>query len=294
MIKSFIQYLLTEKRFSQHTVDAYSTDINQFAEYLEITFEIDDLHEVTDKMIRSWMVHLSDQGLLPRSINRKLSSLKSLYKFELKSGKIIVNPAANINGPKTKKRLPSFVEEKEMQFLFEKLDFEDSFKGFRDKLILDLFYQTGMRLSELRNIKVIDIDFSKKMLKVLGKRNKERLIPLHDHTLLLISNYILLRSKEVKSSQHFLILNNKGEQAGKKFVYRCVNSYLSKVTDNTKKSPHVIRHTFATHMLNRGADLNTIKELLGHANLAATQIYTHNSINKLKTVYKLAHPKGQK
>jgi integrase/recombinase XerC len=293
MIERFLQYLLTEKRFSNHTVSAYGTDINQFVKYLEVTFEIDDLHEVNDKIIRSWMVHLSDQGLSPRSINRKLSSLKSLYKFELKTGKIKLNPATNINGPKTEKRLPSYVEEKEMQFLFEKLDFEDSFKGFRDKLILDLFYQTGIRLSELRNIKIKDIDFSKKTLKVLGKRNKERLIPLHDKTLLLLSNYILLRSKEVILSQPFLILNNKGEQAGKKFVYRCVNSYLSKVTDNTKKSPHVIRHTFATHMLNRGADLNTIKELLGHANLAATQVYTHNSINKLKTVYKLAHPKGQ-
>jgi integrase/recombinase XerC len=293
MVKSFLQYLLTEKRFSKHTVNAYSTDINQFLGFLNSDFDIDNHIEVNDKIIRSWMVHLTDKGLSPRSINRKLSSLKSLYKFELKSGKIKNNPAININGPKTEKRLPSFVEEKEMQYLFENLEFERSFSGNRDKLILDLFYQTGIRLSELQNIKIKDIDFSKKMLKVLGKRNKERLIPLHNQTLILISNYIKIRSKEVQISHPFLILNNNGEQAGKKFVYRCVNSYLSKVTANTKKSPHVIRHTFATHMLNRGADLNTIKELLGHASLAATQVYTHNSINKLKTVYKQAHPKGQ-
>jgi len=293
MAERFLQYLLTEKRFSKHTVNAYNTDINQFLDFLESNFEINNHIEVNDKIIRSWLVQLSDRGLSPRSINRKLSSLKSLYKFELRSGKIKTNPVININGPKTEKRLPSFIEEKEMQFLFERLEFEDSFKGIRDKLILELFYQTGMRLSELRNLKVKDIDYSKKVLKVLGKRNKERLIPLHNQSLILLSNYTKLRAKEGQFSHPFLILNNKAEQAGKKFVYRTVNSYLSKVTTSTKKSPHVIRHTFATHMLNRGADLNTIKELLGHANLAATQVYTHNTINKLKTVYKQAHPKGQ-
>lgn len=293
MAERFLQYLLTEKRFSKHTVNAYNSDINQFLEFLESNFEINNHIEVNDKIVRSWLVQLSDQGLSARSINRKISSLKSLYKFELRSGRIKNNPAINIHGPKVEKRLPSFIEEKEMRSLFEKIEFEDSFKGIRDKLILEIFYQTGMRLSELRNLKVNDIDFSKKMLKVLGKRNKERLIPLHSQSLMYLSKYIKLRTKEAKFSHSFLILNNKGEQAGKKFVYRTVNSYLSKVTTSTKKSPHVIRHTFATHMLNKGADLNTIKELLGHANLAATQVYTHNTINKLKTVYKQAHPKGQ-
>lgn len=293
MVESFLQYLLTEKRFSIHTVNAYQNDINQFFDFLSSQFEIDDLSEVNDKIIRSWMVHLSDKQLSPRSINRKLSSLKSIYKFAIKSGILEYNPAININGPKTEKRLPSYVKEKEMQSLFEKIEFEDSFSGYRDKLILDLFYQTGIRLSEMCNLKIQNVDFSKKMLKVLGKRNKERLIPLHNQSLKLISNYIQLRSENTNNTHPYLILNNKGEQAGNKFVYRCVNSYLSKVTASSKKSPHVIRHTFATHMLNRGADLNTIKELLGHANLAATQVYTHNSINKLKTAYKQAHPKGQ-
>jgi len=292
MVDSFLQYLLTEKRFSTHTINAYHTDINQFHDFLHLQFEINNLDEVDDKIIRSWMVYLSDKKLSPRSINRKLSSLKSIYKFAIKTGLIENNPAININGPKTEKRLPSYVKEKEMHSLFEKIEFKNSFSGYRDKLILDLFYQTGIRLSEMRNLKVQNVDFSKKMLKVLGKRNKERLIPLHIQSLELILNYIQLRSKIVNNDHAYLILNNKGEQAGKKFVYRCVNSYLSKVTDSSKKSPHVIRHTFATHMLNRGADLNTIKEILGHANLAATQVYTHNSINKLKTVYKQAHPKG--
>lgn len=293
MVDSFLQYLLTEKRFSVHTVNAYQTDITQFNNFLDSQFEINNLNEVDDKIIRSWMVYLSDKKLSPRSINRKLSSLKSLFKFAIKSGSINKNPAININGPKTEKRLPSYIKEKEMKSLFEKIEFKDTFSGYRDKLILDLFYQTGIRLSELRELKIQNVDFSKKMLKVLGKRNKERIIPLHYQSLELISNYIQLRSENTNSAHSYLILNNKGEQAGKKFVYRCVNSYLSKVTASSKKSPHVIRHTFATHMLNRGADLNTIKELLGHANLAATQVYTHNSINKLKTVYKQAHPKGQ-
>ena len=293
MIDRFLQYILTEKRFSAHTVNAYQTDINQFCDFLRFNFEINDLNEVDDKIIRTWMVHLSDKKLSPRSINRKLSSLKSLYKFAIKSGSVKNNPAININGPKTEKRLPSYVQEKEMRSLFETIKFEDSFSGYRDELILDLFYQTGIRLSEMCNLKIQNVDFSKKMLKVLGKRNKERLIPLHNQSLELISNYIKMRSVNSNNDHSYLILNNKGEQAGNKFVYRCVNSYLSKVTASSKKSPHVIRHTFATHMLNRGADLNTIKEILGHANLAATQVYTHNSINKLKTVYKQAHPKGQ-
>ncbi len=293
MVGNFLQYLLTEKRFSIHTVSAYQTDIMQFTDFLRLQFEMDKLNEVNDKIIRSWMVHLSDKQISSRSINRKLSSIKSLYKFAIKSGIIKLNPAINIKGPKTEKRLPSYVEEKEMKTLFEKIEFENDFSGLRDKLILELFYQTGIRLSEMCNLKIQNVDFPKKMLKVLGKRNKERLIPLHNQSLKLITTYIQLRSENIINDHAFLIINNKGEQAGNKFVYRCVNSYLSKVTASSKKSPHVIRHTFATHMLNRGADLNTIKELLGHANLAATQVYTHNSITKLKTVYKQAHPKGQ-
>lgn len=294
MVKSFIQYLQSEKRFSGHTVIAYRNDLNQFLFFLEDSYEINDLREVNDKIVRSWMVQLSDIGLSARSINRKLSTLKSFYRFANKNGFCDNNPLVNVIGPKQEQRLPEFVDEKDMKNLFSSLSFEDSFKGKRDRIILDLFYQTGMRLAELRTLKVRDVDFSNKVLKVLGKRNKERLIPLHDRMLDSIKAYIEEREGLVESGVNALILDNKGNMCNEKFVYRIVNSYLSRVTLTTKKSPHVIRHTFATHMLNRGADLNTIKEILGHANLAATQVYTHNSIDKLKSIYKQAHPRGQK
>jgi len=292
MVEKFLQYLASEKRFSANTIKAYQLDIEQFSDFLEYKFELYNLLEANDKIIRTWLVQLNDRGISPRSINRKLSSLKSFYRFAQKGKKSGRNPATSIKGPKTEKKLPVFVKEKEMKTLFELIEFEDSFSGLRDKVILDLFYQTGMRLSELCGLKINDVDFSQKLLKVLGKRNKERLIPLHEQTLNLLTNYIEQRQAETEQNEESLILNNKGQQAGKKFVYRCVNSYLSRVTANTKKSPHVIRHTFATHMLNRGANLNTIKEILGHSSLAATQVYTHNSINKLINVYKQTHPKG--
>jgi integrase/recombinase XerC len=289
---AFLQYLRSEKRFSAHTILAYENDLKQFSFYLDEVYELDDLAKVNDKVVRSWMVHLSDLGLSARSINRKLSSLKSFYRFSCNNGFCSINPLINIVGPKQEQRLPEFVDEKEMRNLFSSISFEDSFEGRRDKIILDLFYQTGMRLSELRGLKVSDVDFSKKVLKVLGKRNKERLIPLHDSILKSLQAYIDERKNNVQTDEYALMVNNKGTKCNEKFVYRTVNSYLSTVTLTTKKSPHIIRHTFATHMLNRGADLNTIKEILGHANLAATQVYTHNSIDKLKAIYKQAHPKG--
>lgn len=294
MAESFLQYLRSEKRFSTHTVLAYENDLRQFETYLEDEYDQKDLLNVSDKMVRSWMVQLNDLGLSARSINRKLSTLKSYYRFSYKNGEIKKNPLVNIIGPKQEKRLPEFIEEKEMDRLFSQMSFEGSFKGIRDKIIMDLFYQTGMRLAELRQLKVNDIDFSKKLLKVLGKRNKERLIPLHDGLLSDLRMYISERENEASLGELSLIVNNKGNMCNEKFVYRTVNTYLSAITLTTKKSPHIIRHTFATHMLNRGADLNTIKEILGHANLAATQVYTHNSIDKLKAIYKQAHPKGQK
>lgn len=289
---SFLQYLRSEKRCSAHTILAYENDLKQFAFFLDEVYELQDLSSVNDKMVRSWMVHLSDLGLSARSINRKLSSLKSFYRFSCNNGFCDVNPLINIVGPKQEKRLPEFVDEKEMRNLFSAIAFEDSFEGRRDKVMLDLFYQTGMRLSELRGLKISDVDFSQKVLKVLGKRNKERMIPLHDSILQTMQAYIEERKGYVLQDEDALMVNNKGGKCNEKFVYRTVNSYLSTVTLTTKKSPHIIRHTFATHMLNRGADLNTIKEILGHANLAATQVYTHNSIDKLKAIYKQAHPKG--
>jgi integrase/recombinase XerC len=292
MVESFLQYLHSEKRFSDHTVLAYGNDLRQFSSYLEDQYDIENLDEVNDKIVRSWMVQLSDLGLSARSVNRKLSTLKSFYRFAKKNGYNNRNPLENVIGPKQEQRLPEFIEEKEMRNLFSEIKFDSTFKGLRDKLILDLFYQTGMRLSELIGITMKDIQFSQKLLKVLGKRNKERLIPLHDGMLKEIEDYNLKRQAFVIDGEDALILNNKGIKCNEKFVYRIVNSYLSNVTLTTKKSPHIIRHTFATHMLNRGADLNTIKEILGHANLAATQVYTHNSIDKLKSIYKQAHPKG--
>ena len=289
---AFLQYLRSEKRFSAHTILAYENDLKQFSFYLDEVYELEDLAKVNDKVVRSWMVHLSDLGLSARSINRKLSSLKSFYRFSCNNGFCSINPLINIVGPKKEQRLPEFVDEKEMRNLFSSISFDDSFEGIRDKIMLDLFYQTGMRLSELRGLKVSDVDFSKKVLKVLGKRNKERLIPLHDSILKSLQSYIDERKNNVQADESALVINNKGTKCNEKFVYRTVNSYLSTVTLTTKKSPHIIRHTFATHMLNRGADLNTIKEILGHANLAATQVYTHNSIDKLKAIYKQAHPKG--
>lgn len=289
---AFLQYLRSEKRFSAHTILAYENDLKQFSFYLDEVYELEDLAKVNDKVVRSWMVHLSDLGLSARSINRKLSSLKSFYRFSCNNGFCSINPLINIVGPKQEQRLPEFVDEKEMRNLFSSISFDDSFEGIRDKIMLDLFYQTGMRLSELRGLKVSDVDFSKKVLKVLGKRNKERLIPLHDSILKSLQSYIDERKNNVQADESALVINNKGTKCNEKFVYRTVNSYLSTVTLTTKKSPHIIRHTFATHMLNRGADLNTIKEILGHANLAATQVYTHNSIDKLKAIYKQAHPKG--
>lgn len=288
----FIQYLRSEKRFSKHTVLAYENDLNQFLFYLDEVYEINDLNDVNDKIVRSWMVHLSDLGLSARSINRKLSTLKSFYRFSCNNGFSKLNPLVNVIGPKQEQRLPEFVDEKEMMKLFLNISFENDFKGTRDKIILDLFYQTGMRLSELRGLKIKDVDFSQKVLKVLGKRNKERLIPLHEGMLNELKKYIIEREGFVDKEEEALIIDNKGSKCNEKFVYRTVNSYLSTITLTTKKSPHIIRHTFATHMLNRGADLNTIKEILGHANLAATQVYTHNSIDKLKAIYKQAHPKG--
>lgn len=293
MIDSFIQYLKHEKRSSDHTILAYQTDLSQFETYLSTTYAIDNAAEVSDKMIRSWLVYLADKPLSAKSINRKLSAVKALYRFLQKTGQVGLNPAVNLNGPKVKKRLPVVISENDMQLLFTEIPFENTYKGKRDLLILQLFYQTGMRLSELRNLKQSDIDYSNRIIKVTGKRNKQRLLPLHPSLITQIAEYIDLCMVEFSRKEAYLILNNKGVQASEKFVYRCVNDYLSKVTKSSKKSPHIIRHTFATHMLNKGADLNTIKELLGHANLAATQIYTHNSISKLKEVYKQAHPKGQ-
>jgi integrase/recombinase XerC len=292
--ESFIQFIRYEKRYSPHTVIAYNNDITQFYAFITKDFEIQSIEQVNHQMIRSWIISLNNDKVTPRTINRKLSSLKTYYRYLLKEQIVNVNPFLKITAPKTGKSLPEFVVKEKMDELFDLVDFGNNFKGVRDKLILDMFYCTGMRLSELVNLSDTDIDVPNQKIKVLGKRNKERIIPFISSLGNSISNYTVLRNKvvELKVNNNCFFVTEKGKKIYKKLVYRIVNSYLSRVSTLHKKSPHLLRHTFATHMLNNGADLNAIKELLGHANLSATQVYTHNTIDKLKTIYKQAHPRA--
>lgn len=284
----FLRYIRDEKRYSPHTLKAYQSDLEQFYSFID-SHEISEVKYITHHIIRSWIVDLIESSNSNRSVNRKLSTLKTYFKFLLKEGEIKTNPMLKVLPPKTSKRLPVFLEQDSMNVLLNEVIFKDGFNGIRDKLIIELFYATGMRLSELSNLKISDINFVNLTLKVLGKRNKERIIPFDQRLGDLIIKYIESR-KELDSHSSYLFITKKQEKIYDKLVYRIVNSYLSKVTSLTKKSPHVLRHTFATHMLNQGADLNAIKEILGHANLSATQVYTHNTIDKLKSIYKTAHP----
>jgi len=242
-------------------------------------------------MIRSWMVFLMENKISARSINRKLTTLKSFYKFLIREGILETNPLLKIISPKTAKRLPVFIEREKMELLLDSDSWPEGYPGMRDKLIVEMFYSTGIRLSELVNLKVEDIDFQKSTIKVLGKRNKERLIPFSKKLDVLIRDYLQLKDREFNFCPE-LFLTNKGRKIYPKLVYLIVCSHLKDVTTLDKKSPHVLRHTFATHLLNNGAELNAVKELLGHANLSATQVYTHNTIDKLKRIYKQAHPKA--
>jgi integrase/recombinase XerC len=293
--QEFLDYLQYEKRYSEHTCLAYQTDLRQYRKYLSEDYEIDDIHDVGYRIIRSWIVSMIEGGLTPRTINRKISTLKTFYRFLKRQGIVEENPMQKILSPKVAKRLPVFVEESKMQFLFDEVEFTTDYAGARDKLILELLYATGMRVSELVNLKVSDISFSTQSLKVLGKRNKERLIPFTHDFHALLRNYLTIRDQENKSaSSPYLLLASSGDKLRREFVYRQVKHYLGLVTTANKKSPHVLRHTFATHMLNNGADLNSIKEILGHANLSATQVYTHTTIEKLKSVHNSAHPRSKK
>jgi len=292
--EKFIQYITFEKRYSPNTIIAYQKDLYQFFDFIAGKYNIKNIHDINHSIIRSWIVHLANDSISARSINRKLSTLKTFYKFLLKENLIKQNPLTKILPPKTKKRLPEFVNREKMDLLFDQVEFGDNFRGIRDKLIIEIFYFTGMRLSEMINLTDTDVDIKNLKVKVLGKRNKERIIPFCNELRDLIIQYKEVRNKEIEITEpiNYFIVTEKGEKIYKKLVYRIVNSYLSKVSTLQKKSPHVLRHTFATHMLNNGADLNAIKEILGHANLAATQIYTHNTIEKLKTIYKQAHPRA--
>jgi integrase/recombinase XerC len=292
-ILSFLKYLEFEKRYSKRTVESYNIDLVQFCDFCKSKANIQDITKVEPITVRDWIVFLLDSGVSNRSVNRKLSALKSLYRYLQRQELVEINPLLKIDSLKNKKRLPVFVTETKMeQLLDEVLIGGNGFTEIRNRLIVDMFYFTGIRLSELINIKERDIDFSGSQIKVLGKRNKERIVPITKELLDNINSYKLIKDQTIQVKCDFLFVTQKGEMLYPKLVYRIVKTALASVTTMDKKSPHVLRHTFATHMLNNGAGINAIKELLGHSNLAATQVYTHNTFEKLKKIYKQAHPRA--
>lgn len=291
MVEKFLKYLNFEKRYSDHTLKSYRTDLNQLQNYLLETYQIDSVSEVTHDMLRSWMVALMENDVSPRTVSRKISTVKSYFKWGRKYESFSHDPTLKIKLPKIPKRLPVYVEEEDMEKIRTQDFFPDTFEGMRDKLIVELFYQTGIRSNELLTLKSKDVDFQRATIKVLGKRNKERILPVGKDVMSLMQQYDELRNR-VNQTCAFFFITQKGEPLYPKLIYKIVNSYLTKVSSLQKKSPHVLRHTFATHMLNRGADLNAIKELLGHSSLGATQVYTHNSIEKLQEIHRKAHPTG--
>jgi len=294
-VTAFISYLRLEKNYSDHTVRAYQKDIETFAQFCSENHGEEDIVKISYPLIRNWIVELSDHGISNRSINRKISSLQAYYKFLLKIGDITVSPLVKHRALKTSKKVEVPFSENEMETILSEIPFADDFEGVRDKLIIELLYTTGIRRAELVNLKINDVDFSSQVIKVLGKRNKERIIPMLPSTIERIKSYLIKRSElENVTDSSFLILTKEGLKIYETLVYRTINKYFSLVSPKVKKSPHILRHTFATHLLNRGADLNSVKELLGHSSLASTQVYTHNSIAELKKVHQKAHPRNKK
>jgi len=293
LVTSFITYLTHEKRYSPHTITSYQTDLDQFEEYIKHTFEL-SFPEIKHTHLRSFMVHLMEIKTSENTINRKISALRSFYKFLLRTEKIDHNPTVLIKAPKIPKRLPVFVDAQKMDHLLDSDQYFDTgFPSVRDHLIIELLFGTGMRLTELLRLKEQDVDLYAGTIKVLGKRNKERIIPINKQLINQVNTYLDLKKlQQFDNNSLILIVTNTGAAAYPKLIYRVVTTYLKHVSTNDKKSPHVLRHSYATTLLNAGADLNAIKELLGHASLAATQVYTHNSIERLKTIYKQAHPKA--
>ena len=293
MIQPFLDFLKFEKRYSVHTIRSYSDDLVAFFDYLQMEFGGMGLEEVSPTVVRSWLASLKDAGLSSRSVNRKISSLRSFYKFQLRTGGVEQSPMGAVISPKTNKRLPVFVEQGDMAVLFDQIRFPDDWDGWTDRLILGLLYHTGMRLSELIGLKEKQVDGGNRAIKVLGKGNKERVIPVSPVLINAIGEYCAKKRAELEAPDTvYLLVGKKGRKLYPKYVYRVVKNYLEQVTTIDQKSPHVLRHTFATHLMNAGAELNAVKELLGHASLAATQVYTHNTIEKLKDIYKKAHPKA--
>ncbi|WP_323755767.1 tyrosine-type recombinase/integrase [Roseivirga sp.] len=293
MVDSFLKYISFEKRYSKHTVISYQSDLAQFTNYISEQFKCSDLSSATQIMVRSWVLSLMDAGTSPRTVNRKIASLRSYYKFLIKRGEIEKDPTIKVRLLKTQKDLPSFADEKELVNLLDKFEFTNDLEGLRQKLIIELLYGTGIRLSELIGLKDSDINHHQNTLKVLGKRNKERVIPIAAPLLSIIAQYKAEKNHVFGGNPNApLLVNNKGDKTYPMMIYRIVNNFLDMVSSTEKKSPHALRHTFATHLLNKGADLNAVKDLLGHSSLAATQVYTHNSLEKLKSVFDQAHPKA--
>jgi len=293
MIDSFLKHLQFEKRLSPNTILAYQNDLEQLNNCLAQRHSVTDITSASYTMVRSWIVHLVESGIEPSSVNRKIACMRTFFKFLLAQEQIKVDPMARINVLKTKKRLPHFVNEEDMVNLLDNHIFDDTFEGSRNRLILEMFYGTGIRLSELIHLKERSIDFPNRTIRVLGKRNKERVIPFSTGLVRLIEEYLVFRNREVEAKGHGnLFVRANGEPCYPMMIYKIVKKYLSEYPSVEKRSPHVLRHTYATHLLNRGADLNAVKDLLGHASLAATQVYTHNSMEKLKKVFDQAHPKA--
>lgn len=287
----FIKYLRFEKRLSENTVISYETDLNQFLSFYKEYSTSQKIEKVDKRTIRSWIVKLSLSNLSAKSINRKIASLKSFFKFLVKRDLIKKNPSSHVTSLKTDQKIPTFIKEKDINFLFKNIDVKEDCTGQRDLLILELLYGTGIRISELINIKISDINFAKKEIKVVGKRNKERIIPMHNNAIYQTKKYLQLAEKEGYENQ-YLLFTKKGEKIYPMLINRIVKKHLSTLIKSKKYNPHLLRHTFATHILNKGGDLNSIKDLLGHSSLAATQVYTHNSIEKLKETFNSSHPRA--
>jgi integrase/recombinase XerC len=294
-IEPFINYLKYEKRYSEHTIRSYHDDLVQFFKWLEMQYGNSQPKDVSYSFIRSWLAALKEKDQTSKTINRKISSLKSFFKHQVRTGALESTPMTKVISPKNSKRLPSFVQTGQAKELIQSLENTGSWKELNTKMLITLFYNSGMRLSELVNLKESQVDFGKKQIKVLGKGNKERIIPLSAEVIDNIKNYIQLKRKEFDLEELCLLVTEKGKKLYPKYAYLLVSNFLKGSKDLKtldKKSPHVLRHSFATHLANNGADLNAIKELLGHSSLAATQVYTHNTIEKLKDIYKKAHPKA--
>ena len=292
-ISRFSDHLKFEKRYSAHTVRSYHDDLTQFNDYLETQFGGMKLRDISAPVVRSWLASMKQHKMTARTITRKISTLKSFYKFMMRSGVLAKSPMTGIVSPKLAKKLPSYVEEKQLKTLFRDGEFEDDWNGYTAKVAIRMLYQLGIRLSELVNCREAQVDHANRQVKILGKGNKERIIPVGKELLKLLKDYAGKKRQVFEQPEKtYLLVTGKGKKLYPKYIYRLTHDYLELVTTIEKKSPHVLRHSFATHLMNNGAELNAVKDLLGHASLAATQVYTHNTIEKLRNVHKRAHPRG--